>query len=81
MEDMSISMPIIFVALDDHQVDYQATAVEFGGNIITYSVSILIYLVSSHSYIPPNILKFSHLIKVSMESCGLSSYPQGQKGK
>ena len=43
------AIPRIYGALEDHQVDHQATMVEVAGNISEQSVSILTDLGSTHS--------------------------------
>ena len=43
------AVPIIYVALEDHQADHQSTVVEFAGKIVEQFVSILIDLGSTHN--------------------------------
>ena len=44
-------IPRIYAALEDRQADHQSTVVEFAGNIVEQSVSVLIDHGSTHSYI------------------------------
>ena len=44
-------VPRIYATLEDRQADHQSTVVEVAGKIVEQSVSILIYLGSTHSYI------------------------------
>ena len=46
----------IYAALEYHQVDHQSTVVEVVGNIVEQSISILIELGSTHSYITPRVV-------------------------
>ena len=45
------AVPRIYAALEDRQVDHQSVVVEVVGKIVEQSVSILIDLGSTHSYI------------------------------
>ena len=49
-------VPRIYVALEDRQADHQSTVVEVVGKIVEQSVSILIDLGSTHSYITPRVV-------------------------
>jgi len=59
--DMARSIPKINVALDDHQVEYQPTMIEFEGKMHNHDVSILIDPGMSLSYISPKIIEICHL--------------------
>jgi len=50
-------MPIIDVALDDDQAEYQPTMIECEGMIVNQHVSILFDLGASLSYISPNVVE------------------------
>ena len=50
-------VPIIYAALEDHQENHQSTMVEIAGKIVEQSVSILIDLGSTHSYITPRVVE------------------------
>ena len=50
------AIPRIYAALEDRQEDHQSAVVEVTGNIAEQSVSILIDLGSTHSYITPIIV-------------------------
>jgi hypothetical protein len=49
-------MPQIYEALDNNQVDYQASVVELEGMIAKHLVSILIDLGSNLIYVAPQII-------------------------
>jgi hypothetical protein len=53
VNDMAKSMPRIYVAMYNKQVDHQASMVEMEGMITNHLVSILIDLGSNLSYIAP----------------------------
>ena len=44
-------VPRIYAVLEDRQEDHQSTVVEVAGRIVEQSISILIDLGSTHSYI------------------------------
>ena len=53
VNDVARIMPRIYVALDNKQVDHQASVMEMEGMIATHLVSILIDLGSNLSYVAP----------------------------
>eukprot|EP00253_Pinus_taeda_P011579 PITA_11579 len=55
--DVGRSMPRINAALDDRQVEYQPTMVEFEGKILNLSISVLIDPGATLSYISPKIVE------------------------
>eukprot|EP00253_Pinus_taeda_P012331 PITA_12331 len=55
--DVGRSMPRINAALDDRQAEYQPTMVEFEGKILNLSISVLIDLGATLSYISPKIVE------------------------
>ena len=55
MEDMGGSMPRIYAALDNKQVEYQSPMIEVEGKIDNQPITILIDYGASHSYIKSNI--------------------------
>ena len=50
-------VPRIYAALEDRQADHQSTMVEVVGKIVEQSISILIDLGSTHSYITPRVVE------------------------
>ena len=57
-------VPRINAALEDHEEDHQSTMVEVAGNIAEQSVSILIDLGSTNSYITPRVVEICAFKKV-----------------
>ena len=57
------SVPRIYAALEDCQADHQSTVVEVTSNIVEQSISILIDLGSTHSYITPRVVDIAPLRK------------------
>ena len=57
-------VPRIYATLEDRQEDHQSTVVEVAGNIVEQSVSILINLGSTHSYITPRVVEICSFKKV-----------------
>ena len=51
------AVPRIYAALEDRQANHQSTVVEVAGKIVEKSVSILIELGSTHSYIAPRVVE------------------------
>ena len=51
MGQVARAVPRIYASLEDCQADHKSTVVEVAGKIVEQSVSILIYLGSTHSYI------------------------------
>jgi predicted aspartyl protease len=58
---MGRSMPRIYAALDNKQVEYQSPMIEVEGKIDNQPIVILIDYGASHSYINSNIIETSHL--------------------
>ena len=58
------AVPRIYAALEDRQEDHQSTVVEVAGKIVEQSISILIDLGSSHSYITPRVVEVCAFKKV-----------------
>ena len=77
MEDMAISTPRIYAALDDHQ----AIVVDVGGNIVAQYISILIALISNHIHIHPNIVEVCVLNKSKHRKLWLVQLATGRKRK
>ena len=57
VEVMARETPHIYATQEDQQVAYQATLVRNEGKIAKKSISILIDLGSTHSYITPRIVE------------------------
>jgi len=55
--EVARSIPRINLILDDNHAEYQTTMVELEGNISRHSVSILVYLGVSLSYISPKLVE------------------------
>jgi hypothetical protein len=61
VEDMGKSMPRIYAALDNKQVDFQSHMIEVEGKINNHPIAILIDSGASHSYIDPKLVEIFHL--------------------
>ena len=59
------TVPRIYAALEDCQEDHQSIVVEVAGKIAEQSISILINLGSTHSYISPRVVDICAFKKVS----------------
>ena len=75
------TVPRIYAALEDHQVDHQSTVVEFAGNVVEQYVSILIDPSSTHSYIAPRVLDIFAFKKVRHRKSWLVHLATGTKRK
>ena len=69
MGEVARSLPRINTSLDDHEVKYQPTMMEFKGNIYSETMSILIYLGDILSYISPKVVKKFQLQITKLEGC------------
>jgi hypothetical protein len=74
-------MPQIYVALDNRQVDHQASVVEMEGMISNHLVSILIDPGSNLSYVSPQILEKCKLQQVKHVKSWLVQLATGTKIK
>lgn len=63
VEDMVRENPKIYVALEDLQADHHYNIIKVEGNIAQQSISILIDLGSTHSYVMPTIVEACCLSK------------------
>ena len=63
-------VPMIYATLEECQVDHQSIVVEVAGKIVEQSVSILIDLGSTHSYITPRVVEICAFKKVKHRSLG-----------
>jgi hypothetical protein len=61
VEDMGRSMPRIYVALDNKQVEFQSHMIEVEGKINDQPIAILIDSGAIHSYIDPKLVEIFHL--------------------
>jgi hypothetical protein len=61
---MGIHVPRIYVALENNQEEYQSHMIEVEGMINNQTISILIDLGASHSYIDPNMVESFHLPRI-----------------
>jgi hypothetical protein len=61
VEDMEISVPRICATLDNKEVDFQSHLIEVEGKINDQTISILIDLGASHSYLDPNMVEIFQL--------------------
>jgi hypothetical protein len=68
VEDMGISVPRIYAALDNKQAEYQSHMIEVEGMINNQTITILIDSGASHSYIDPRMVESLH-------------FPRGKHGK
>jgi hypothetical protein len=57
MEDMGISVPIIYTSLDNKQDEFQSHMIEVEGMINNHAFTILIDSGASHSYIYPKVVE------------------------
>jgi hypothetical protein len=60
VEDMGINVPRIYVALDNKKAEYQSHMIEVEGMINNQTISILIELGDSHSYVDPKMVESLH---------------------
>ena len=74
-------IPRIYAALEDRQEDHQSAVVEVAGNIIEQSISILIDLGSTHSYITPRVVDICGFKKVKHRKSWLVHLATGTKRK
>ena len=75
------STPRIYAALDDRQVNHQATVVEIEGKVSNTSISILINLGACRSYVSPKIVEMCKLNKEKHEKSWLVQLATGTKRK
>ncbi len=61
MKDVARGMPRIYAALDNRQAGHQSNMIEIKGMINKQTLSILIDLGTSHSYIDPSLIERFHL--------------------
>jgi hypothetical protein len=60
MEDMGISVPRIYAALDNKQDEFQSHMIEVEGMINNHAFTILIDSRASHRYIYPKVMEIFH---------------------
>ena len=74
-------VPRIYTALEDSQADHQSSVVEVAGKIVERSVSILIDLGSTHSYITPRVVEICTFKKAKHRKSWLVQLATGTKRK
>ena len=74
-------IPRIYAALEDRQEDHQSAVVDVAGMIVEQSVSILIDLGSTHSYITPRVVENCAFKKVKHRKSWLVQLATGTKRK
>ena len=70
---MGGSMPRIYVALDNEQVEYQSPMIEVEGKIDNHPIAILIDSRFSYSYINANTVEIFHLKRTKHKNFLVSS--------
>ena len=70
---------VVPVALEDRQEAHQSTVVEFAGNIIEQSISILIDPASTHDCITPRVVEICAFKKVKHSKYWLVQLATGTK--
>ena len=78
---VEMAVPRIYAALEDCQENHQSNVVEFAGNIVEQSVSILIDPGSTHSYITPRVVDICAFKKVKHRKSWLVQLATGTKRK
>jgi hypothetical protein len=81
VNDVARSMPQIYAALDNRQVDHQASVVEMEGTISNHPVSILIDPGSNLSYVSPQTVEKCKLQQVKHVKSWLVQLATGTKRK
>ena len=81
MGQVARDVPRIYAALEDRQEDHHSTVVEVSGNIVEQSISILIDLGSTHSYITPKVVEICAFKKVKHRKSWLVQLATGTKRK
>ena len=81
LEDMGISVPRIYAALDNKQAKYQSRMIEVEGMINNHVITILIDSGSSHSYIDPRMVESLHLPRSKHGKSWLVQLATGAKRK
>lgn len=66
--DVALSIPRINASLEDRQADYQPMMVEFEGKIFDRSVSVLVDLGATLSYVSPKVVEKCNLQSVKFKS-------------
>jgi len=77
--DMGRSLPRINAALEDHQVEYRPTMVEFEGKISDLTITILNYPRATSSYISPKVVEHCKLQPIKFKSPRLVQTAIGAK--
>eukprot|EP00253_Pinus_taeda_P003334 PITA_03334 len=77
--EVARSIPKINSALKDHQAEYKSIVVEFEGKIFDETISILIDLGDTLSYISPKVVEQCHLQSVKLKNPWLVQLTTGAK--
>ena len=81
MDQVESTVPRIYAVLEDCQEHHQPMAVEVAGNIAKQSISILIDLGSTHSYITPRVVDIFAFKKLKRRKSWLVQLATGTKRK
>ena len=81
MGQVARAVPMIYAALEDRQADHQSTVVEVESKIVEQSISILIDLGFTHSYITPRVVEIFSFKKVNHRESWLVHLATGTKRK
>jgi hypothetical protein len=81
VEDMGRRVLIIYVDLDNKQVEFQSHMIEFQGMIDNYALTILIDLGASHSYVDPKVVQRFQLPRIKHGKSWLVQLAIGTKRK
>jgi hypothetical protein len=79
VEDMGRSMPRIYAALDNKQVEFQSHMIEVEGKINDQPIVILIDSGASHSYIDPKLVERFHFPRSKLGKSWLVQLATGAK--
>jgi hypothetical protein len=79
--DMGINVPRIYATLDNKKEEYQSHMIEVEGMINNQTITVLIDLVSSHSYIDPKMVESLHLPRNKHGKSWLVQLATGAKRK
>eukprot|EP00253_Pinus_taeda_P031732 PITA_31732 len=77
--EIGCSVPRINAALEDRQAEYQPTMVEFEGNILNLTVSVLIDPGATLSYVSPKVVERCNLQSVKFKNPWLVQLATGAK--
>ena len=81
MRNMGINVPRIYASLDNKQEEYKSHMIEVEGMINNQTITILIDLGASHSYIDPRMMESLHFPRNKHEKSSLVQLATRAKGK